>query len=846
MTGRDVEALRRALASEEAQLAALNAEVETIKGRVAELRSELSERIGLRSLIRSTPSQAEISTPMTNAGKAELFRSLFRGREDIFPRRWENPKNGRVGYSPACANEWAFGLCEKKNPAGHRRATCGECSHQAFIAVSDEEVAKHLRGTQVMGVYSLLLNETCWFLAADFDQKTWQADILAFTETCRLHDIPVAIERSRSGKGAHAWFFFTAPVPAVTARKLGCYLITETMTRRHELSMESYDRLFPNQDTMPKGGFGSLIALPLQRQARDAGNSVFVDGTFEPWPNQWEFLAGVKRINTALVHSLAEEAGRCCQVIGAPLGDSAEENDRTPWVRPPSGFPKKVMIREALPASAKAVICQRLFIEKAGLPSPLLSLLKRLAAFQNPEFYKRQRLRLSTKLTPRVIACAEEFLEHIALPRGCLSDAETVLREYGVALNIEDRREGGKPVEFTFKGTLTPPQEQAVKALLAHDTGVFVAPPGMGKTVVGAYLVAARQTSTLVLVHRRPLLDQWVSRLAAFLGIERKDIGQVGGGKWKPNGQLDVAMVQSLVRKGSVSELVAGYGQVIQDESHHCPAVSFERVLTEAKAKFVVGLTATLQRRDGRHPILTMQLGPVRFSIEGKNHAARQPFRRNLVVRATGFSSVGLPGDVGIQELYGVLAADPNRNDLILQDVAGALKERRSPLLLTERRDHLEFLAARLQDYTPHLVVLHGGMKHKERRRVLSRLAEIPDGEERLLIATGRFVGEGFDDARLDTLFLALPVSWKGTIVQYSGRLHRLHPGKMEVRIYDYVDQTVPRLVKMFEKRLSGYREMGYVRGEATTSFPESVHREMAGLGPETGFDSDKNGPYEQ
>lgn len=811
------------IAREESRLVDLKAEVETAAARLAGLREQLATLPMVQVPIQPRLIADVAIAPATNAAKVGLFRSLFRGRDDVFPSRWENEKTGKSGYSPACDNEWEWGLCEKKkSPGAGKRATCGECSNQAFIAVSDEEVAKHLRGDQVMGVYPLLADETCWFLAADFDKKAWQEDIAAFAETCNLHGVPVAIERSRSGNGAHAWFFFASPVSAVAARKLGCFLITETMARRHQLSMESYDRLFPNQDTMPKGGFGNLIALPLQREARDAGNSVFIDGAFKPWPDQWAFLAGVKRIDATRVHALADEASRRGQVIGVRMSDAGDEDDRTPWKRPPSGRPRKAVIPEPLPPVVKAVLAQRLFIEKVGLPSALLNQLMRLAAFQNPEFYKKQSMRLSTALTPRVIACAEDLLEHIALPRGCLPEAEDMLGEYGTKLEVTDEREAGSPVDFAFQGKLTPLQEQAVKALLAHDTGVFVAPPGIGKTVVGTYLVAQRRTSTLILVHRKPLLDQWIGQLALFLGIEPKDVGQIGAGKAKPNGRLDVAMVQSLVRKGSVSDLVAGYGQVIQDEAHHCPAVSFERVLAEVKARYVVGLTATPQRRDGHHPILNMQLGPVWFAVDAKSQAARLPFDHKLVVRETGFSSNGMPEGAGIQELYAALAADQHRNDLIFDDVVRALEERRSPILLTERRDHLEHFAEKLQRFTRHLVVLHGGMKPKERRGVIEQLASIPNGEERLLIATGRYIGEGFDDARLDTLFLALPVSWKGTLIQYTGRLHRLHPGKTEVRIYDYVDHAVPMLMKMFEKRLRGYRAIGYARDEAPLGLREA------------------------
>jgi superfamily II DNA or RNA helicase len=356
---------------------------------------------------------------------------------------------------------------------------------------------------------------------------------------------------------------------------------------------------------------------------------------------------------------------------------------------------------------------------------------------------------------------------------------------------------------------------------MAHDIGVFVAPPGVGKTVIGTYLVATRACSTLILVHRRPLLDQWIVQLAVFLGIEPKEIGQIGAGKRAATGRLDVAMIQSLVRKDAVADLVAGYGQVIVDECHHLPAVSFERVLSEVKARYVVGLTATPQRRDGHHPITQMQLGPVRFSVDARTQAGRRPFEHRLLVRETAFRTSSSEETPGIQGIYAALARDGNRNELILNDVIRALEDGRSPILLTERKDHLEYFAARLEGVARHLVVLQGGMGAKAHRAVKAQLAAIPANEERLVLATGRYIGEGFDDARLDTLFLAMPVSWKGTLVQYTGRLHRLHPGKREVRIFDYVDREVPMLLRMFEKRLRGYRAIGYARDEAPLGYAE-------------------------
>ena len=590
--------------------------------------------------------------------------------------------------------------------------------------------------------------------------------------------------------------------------------------------MGSYDRLFPNQDTMPRGGFGNLIALPLQYEPRRQGNSVFIDASFQAYSDQWSYLASLPRMAPSFVESLASEATRRGLVIGVRLAEPPDdEEESTPWKRRPSGCrrPPQVSFTEQLPREVRAVLAQRLFVEKASLPSPLLNEIKRLAAFQNPEFYKKQSLRLSTAMTPRVIACAEDLAQHVGLPRGCLCDLVELFHAHGVALKAEDQRQEGEALDVEFTGGLTAVQQEAAEALLRHDFGVLVAPPGVGKTVLGTCLVAKRGRSTLVLVHRQPLLDQWVAQLSMFLGIEEKEIGQIGGGKRKPNGRLDVAMIQSLVRQGRVDDLIETYGHVIVDECHHVPAVSFERVLSEVKARYVLGLTATPHRRDGHHPILEMQLGPVRFAVNPRSQAARRQFDHRLIVRETAFRLDGSRTDTGIQGIYTELAKDEARNRLILDDVLHALEEGRSPILLTERRDHLEYFAEKLRGFVRHLVVLQGGMTAKERRDIGARLAAVPDGEERLVLATGRYIGEGFDDRRLDTLVLAMPVSWKGTLVQYTGRLHRLHPRKFEVRISDYVDREVPVLVRMFERRLRTYQAIGYVRGEAPVGGAEEI-----------------------
>jgi superfamily II DNA or RNA helicase len=815
------DAIAQELATEQAKLTELERGLSTTRARIEVLRAELQTASVSRPTALPLPAPVARKAPAAAADKVKLFRSLFRGRTDVFPIRFVSKKTGNPGYAPACSNKWEPGLCHLKSGG-----KCSDCPNQAFVPVEDRVVIDHLRGRHVIGCYPMLEDETTWFLAVDFDKGSWKEDVASFAETSRAHAIPVAIERSRSGNGAHAWFFFASPISANIARRMGCYLITATMNRRHELSMKSYDRLFPNQDTMPRGGFGNLIALPLQHEPRQLGNSVFIDEQFEPFPDQWAFLASVPRIDPALATKIAQEAIRTDQVVGVRFTELADDQeDSKPWTIPPSKRDREVPITGPLPSTVSAVLSQRLYIKKQGLPAALLNRLKRLAAFQNPEFYKKQRMRLSTALTPRIFTCAEDLAQFVSLPRGCTPAVERLLREHQIAFDLEDERHLGTPLNLTFHGDLTPIQREATDALMCHDTGIFVGPPGIGKTVLGTHLIASRARNTLILVHRKPLLEQWVAQLAMFLDIDEKKIGRIGGGHRKHNGTLDVAMIQSLVKRDDVDELVNQYGHVIIDECHHVSATSFEKVLSEIKARYITGLTATPQRRDGRHPIGEMQLGPVRFKVDSKTQSAQRPFIHKLVIRETGFQQPNGTKD-SIQELYATLAGDAVRNTSIVNDVIGAIQEGRSPILLTERKDHLEYLANRLKGFVRHLIVLRGGMTTRARKLAIEQLANIPDTEERLVLATGRYIGEGFDDARLDTLFLAMPISWKGTLIQYCGRLHRHRPGKTEVRVYDYVDQRVPMLLRMFEKRLTAYRAIGYARGETPLGFPEPAEEQ--------------------
>ena len=665
-----------------------------------------------------------------------------------------------------------------------------------------------------MGIYPMLLDERCFFLAADFDKAHWQDDVLAYLETSRRLGLPVALERSRSGKGGHVWLFFEHAIPAHLARRLGAHILTETMERRPEIGFDSYDRFFPNQDTLPSGGLGNLIALPLQKQARAHGNSLFVDDRFQPHPDQWAFLSGITRITRDRAEDIVRTAASRDRIIGIRMAETDDETDLTaPWFQAPSRRPKTPPVGGSLPGHVELHLGNDIYIPKEAISPCLRNRLIRLAAFQNLEFYKAQAMRLPTYDKPRIIACAEDHPSHIGLPRGCLDDVIELLSDLKIKPVLHDERNRGTAMEVAFHGQLRPEQQLAAEAMLAHDTGVLAATTAFGKTVLAAWLIAQRGVSTLILVHRRQLLEQWVERLSTFLDVPAKSIGRIGGGRRKPTGILDVALIQSLVRKGVVDDLVGDYGHLIVDECHHLSAQSFEQVARRAKARFVTGLSATVSRKDGHHPIIFMQCGPIRHRVDAKEQAAARPFKHTVHVRPTSFRPVH-PADqdvrIQFQQLYSELIADEARNDLICRDIAQSVQEGRSPIVLTERNEHLDILLASLTSLGIAPMVFRGGMGRKELAATTARLADIPDNQPRVLLATGKFIGEGFDDARLDTLFLTLPVSWHGTIAQYAGRLHRLHDTKREVRVYDYADLNVPMLARMFDRRCRGYEAVGY------------------------------------
>jgi superfamily II DNA or RNA helicase len=757
-----------------------------------------------------------ITNSSTNNEKVEFFISVFRGRNDVYARRWESKDRQKSGYSPVCLNEWVAGLCEKP------RVKCSDCKNRLLVSLDKQAAIRHLTGKEVAGIYPMLPDETCLFLAIDFDDEGWQKDVSAVRSICERNRIPVAVERSRSGNGAHIWMFFDEPIPAALARKLGSAVLTVAMEERHELKFKSYDRLFPNQDTMPKGGFGNLIALPLQRIPRDKGNSVFIDEQFAPYPDQWAYLSGINRM---AVNEVEHYTAMLCK--GSELGNlysDEEENSDTPWQKK---APEPKLRKMDFPVELRIVEANMLYIEKKEVSQRALNRLKRLAAFENPEFYKAQAMRFPTWDKPRVISIADETEKYICLPRGCKDEITQMLEKINVSINWQDERKAGRAINVSFNGVLRNEQAVALEKLLGFDNGILSATTAFGKTVVSAALIAARKVNTLILVNRQPLLDQWKTRLKDFLIVnedlpeseskrgrkkERDIIGQLGGGRNNLSGIIDIAIIQSLVHGDEAKDIVKNYGMVIVDECHHVSAVSFERVLREVNAWYVYGLTATPKRQDGLEPIIYMHCGVARYKDDARLQAQRRPFEHFVIPRFTSFRIPVEKDDttLSIQELYTEICQSESRNSMIISDVFEAVSEGRNILILTERKSHVELLESALKDKLPNVITFVGGGSKKESKILLETVSSTPADQPLVIVATGKYVGEGFDVPRLDTLFLAMPIAWEGTLAQYAGRLHRLYEDKREVRVYDYIDVRVAVFDRMYAKRVKGYSSIGY------------------------------------
>jgi superfamily II DNA or RNA helicase len=779
-------------------------------------------------------SKSVVDNTSDSSAKIHLFMSLFKGRTDVYAKRWENKNKGISGYSPVCLNQWQAGVCKKP------KISCSKCENKDYAALDENAIENHLRGNIVAGVYPMLQDETCHFLAVDFDEADWQNDISVFRDICIELSIPVAVERSRSGNGAHVWFFFEPPVSSALARKFGTILLTTAMNKRHEIQFKSYDRLFPSQDTMPKGGLGNLIALPLQKTAREKSNSEFVDEHFQSYEDQWAFLSTIQKISHNRIEEIISELGEGNEL--GVLKQDEEEGAEKPWE---TSKTKIELQRDDFPKRIEIVRANMLFIPKEGVSQKAMNRLKRLASFKNPMFYKQQAMRLPTYGHPRVISCADETEVYLALPRGCEPELVSVLEKLGIEIQHIDKTHQGRRIDVEFNGQLRDEQSLALSHLLQNDTGILSGTTAFGKTIVAIKLIAEKKVNTLILVDKVSLLSQWKEKLSEFLivneplpeqpatpakkrGRKKKVslIGQLGSGKNSLSGIVDIAVMQSLSRKGEVKECVKNYGMIIADECHHASAFTYEQILKTTNAKYIYGLTATPARKDGHHPILFMHCGPIRYRDNPKKQAENRPFDHYIVPR---FTSLRVPLDkdeqeVSIQQLYTEIMESDFRNQQIIDDVVSNYHQGRNCIILSLRTAHVESLAKRLKEKATDVFALMGGMGRKATREIFQRIADIPADRNIILVATGHFIGEGFDEPRLDTLFLAMPISWKGTLQQYAGRLHRLYEAKKEVKIYDYVDIQVKMLEKMYQKRLNGYASMGYkAKGEELNDTPLDI-----------------------
>lgn len=759
--------------------------------------------------------------------KLELFRNLFTGRKDVHAHGYRR-KDGGIGYTPACANEWKPGICPKAN---HHRIKCAECRSRTFLELNDAAIIAHFKGSDdrlrdVIGQYVLDKDCNTNVLVIDFDKADWKEATNAIRLVVKNYGINAAVERSRSGNGAHIWFFFLEPINAKTARDFGSCLIAEAAALNKTITFEAFDRMIPAQSTIPEGGFGNLIALPFQGKAQREGNSVFVDERFEPFPDQWLYLSQIQLISRATVDRLIEDTkNKPLGIATAAATNKTRRNVQKPRKRlplTPRDFPSNLLVTQA----------DMLYIPEKSLSPAAQMEIRGLATFANPEFFRAQSMHQSVFGKPRLIDLSELRGGCVAIPRGCKAQLERLLQETGVSVHYSDERKSDNQIVMTFKGALRPEQQIAADQMLIYEDGIMSAPTGFGKTVIGAYLIAAIGLPTLVIVPKTALITQWKSQLERFVDItdnrepvrtpkgriSKKQpplIGQIGGGKTAVSGLIDVASFQSLSGKDRqtgepiVKDLVRNYGLIICDECHHAAAPQLELVLKSAPAKYVYGLSATPERSDGLTRALSMLCGPLRYVIDPKTQAIQQGIQRIVRPRFTGIRLPAYEPGASFNQILDLLCAHTARNELIVDDALEAASSGRHPLVLSKRKKHAEELCRLFRDRGHEPILLTGEIDAKERKAILSKLPGF-EHEHRIIVATESLLSEGFDLAYLDNLFIATPIAWDGSVTQQAGRLHRNYDGKQRVEIFDYVDLSIPMLARMYQKRLKTYAKLGY------------------------------------
>ncbi|WP_225341144.1 DEAD/DEAH box helicase [Mycobacterium sp. WUMAC-067] len=725
----------------------------------------------------------------SSAHKVRFFFDLFRCRTDVYALRWENRRDGRSGWMPAIKGYWRKGMNRADAP---------------YLPLTPEVVDAHLRGETHIGLYPLSDDDTCWWVAADFDKEAAMLDALAYMKAARSYGIPAALEVSQSGRGAHVWIFFAHAISASVARSIATSLLSEAFRLRGSMHLSSYDRLFPSQDVHTGRGVGNLIAAPMNGKRRQHGTTVFLDpATLEPYEDQWAYLSSIARLSTKEVIALAR------QLPEPQIGH------RVRRLQLPTS--SRIIPRPA--AIVRAEFTSRLTLTANDLGPAMISAIKHAASIRNPEFDARQRARRSTWDTPRFLYSYDETAEgDLVLPRGLHPLLTELVESADSTLRIDDKRVAGQNHNFTCGTPLRTAQTSALRQLLEQDTSVLVAPPGTGKTVIACAAIESRSTSTLVLVDRKALADQWRDRISSHLSFK---CGQIGGGRSKTTGILDIALLPTLARRDNVEEITANYGFVIVDECHHVAANAFFGVLSRMAARYWLGLTATPERRDGLEDLIYHQLGSHHVAIDQSGTGQLPVDSSDLFTphpvlhlhptkfRYRGDADPAAPG--GMAEIYRALVADHARLDQIVADVLTAAETGANILVLTTWVEHLNAITDRLRTAGKTVTVLSGGMKARERRQIADQLANhTPDSDPLLIVGTSSFIGEGFDCRALDTLFLAAPITFKNRLVQYIGRVTRPYPSKTTATVHDYHDELTPVIASSLKKRAPGYLKMGF------------------------------------
>lgn len=706
--------------------------------------------------------------------KVASYKDYFKGRSDCYAIRWE--KDGKSGYAPSYSKEArCLSKDEKKKIPFKNR----------YDKLSDEIILKHLKGQETIGIYPMTDDQTCYFLAFDFDEESFKNDVLKLSLICSSYNIDHLVEISRSGKGVHLWMFFENAVIAKDARKLGRFLLTKTMMTHGLMSFKSFDRMFPTQDYIEKEGIGNLIALPLQGKSGMKGTTLFVDKELKPYPNQYQILRQVKKVTDEELKTLINEISKDDEL--GLFGESSKKIELDTF---------------DFTQTLKITIENQIVIPKKELSVKAIQFFKRVASIINPEFYKKQNMRVSTYGISRIIELYEETHQEIMMRVGLLENVLKVLNDNRILYEIHDLRIKPKMKNnIKFLGDLKDEQQDVLKDVLQKTQGVVIAPTGFGKTILGVALISKLKLKTLIIVNRVKLAEQWEAQVEKF--TSSKKVGKLYNQYNQLGSDIDIVTIQSLAAYNDIDEIVKNYGLIIIDEAHHVASPSYERLIRKFYAKHIIGLTATLRRSDGLEDIVTTMIGPVIAEVLTDS----KKIKRLLTVRLTGFK-MSLEDELTINDSYQKLYENKERNEMIIKDIKTSFEMNKNILVLTDRMSHIDILEKEISKITKNLLVVHGKLPAKEKKYFNEKL--ISQKEPFIILATGKYIGEGFDDDRLDTLFLSMPFRWKGTLQQYVGRLNRERQNKHEIKVYDYADIGVRYFSNMYLERLKGYKKMGY------------------------------------